>query len=64
MTGAYIRIKRADGWQAVEIEDMTEEEIFAAMKGREHDDLVRWIVLLAHFISAEVVESTGEEPVQ
>lgn len=46
MTGAYLRVKRNDTWENLEVEFLTEEELDAAFIDREPAALVSWIKML------------------
>lgn len=45
MTGAYLRVLRAGGWQSIEVEHLTKEERAEALAGRNHEELLRWLDL-------------------
>lgn len=42
----YLRVQREGRWVNLRIEELTENELVAAMAGRSHDELVRWIGVL------------------
>lgn len=46
MTGAYLRAKRNDKWEAIEVEHLTKEERTELFINREPVELLRWIDLL------------------
>ena len=52
MTGAYIRIERDGKWQNIEVENLTVEERKEVFKGREPEELLRWIDMLCQAVCA------------
>lgn len=46
MTGIYYRVKRNEKWCDIEIEHLTQEEIFEILKDRETPELIRIIEVL------------------
>ncbi len=46
-TGAYLRIKRNFKWENVLVEDLTEDEMSRQFQGRDSNELIRWMFLLA-----------------
>ena len=49
MTGAFLRVERGGKWESVEVEYLTEKEIHLLFDdGRDKEELVRWIILLAN----------------
>ena len=58
MTGMYVRIRRDDKWQNIEVDQLTDEELdrfFVAMGAAGQ---VRWAKALAGWIR----DNVGEEP--
>ena len=58
MTGIYLRVMRAEGWVAVEVEHLDAEELARALEEKEREELVRWVLTLARWIG-DHVEETG-----
>lgn len=48
MTGAFLRVKRGDSWEAIEVEHLTDEERKAHFIWRSPEELIRWMDLLSH----------------
>lgn len=46
MTGAYLRVKRGDKWENVEIENLTDEELHEKFATRETQELINWMGML------------------
>lgn len=46
MTGAYLRVKRNDKWENIEVEHLTKEERTELFINREPVELLRWMDLL------------------
>lgn len=46
MTGAYLRVKRGDKWENVEVENLTDDEIREKFATRETQELISWMILL------------------
>jgi len=46
MTGAYLRVKRGDTWENVEVEHLTDEEIHEKFATREPQELINWMIML------------------
>jgi hypothetical protein len=60
MTGAYLRVKRDDQWQNIEIDQMTDAEL-DDMERRSGDDPAyawSWVKFLAKWIRDNVSESS------
>lgn len=53
MTGAYLRQKRGDKFEAIEVEHLTPGERREHLAGRTMDEVMRWMDL----VCAELVES-------
>jgi len=45
MTGAYLRVKRGDKWETIEVEHLTEEEIKEKFTGKD-EECIMWINFL------------------
>ena len=43
MTGAYLRIKRGNKWQNVEIEYLTDVERAELFKGADSEEVLKWL---------------------
>ena len=59
MTGAYVRVKRKEKWDNIEIEYLTDEELEGLLTEK---DSKKWAIFLAKFIRDNVicvVEETG-----
>jgi hypothetical protein len=50
MTGAYLRVKRGDKWENVEVENLTDDEIREKFATREPQELISWMLLLCQKI--------------
>lgn len=46
MTGAYLRVKRGDKWENVEVENLTDDEIREKFATREPQELINWMIML------------------
>lgn len=46
MTGAYLRVKRNDSWENIEVEHLTDEERNELFIQRTPEELVKWMNLL------------------
>lgn len=46
MTGAYLRVKRNDGWDNIEVEHLTKDERTKLFINRSPEELLRWMGLL------------------
>jgi len=61
MTGAYVRIKRGEKWDNIEIEYLTDEELEEFLTEK---DSKKWAIFLAKFIRDNVIciveETNGE----
>ena len=51
MTGAYLRVKRNDKWETVEVEHLTDEEREELFIDRTPEELIRWLNLLCKELS-------------
>lgn len=50
MTGAYLRVKRGEKFENVEVENLTEDELKAQFLSRSPEELVAWMNLLCSTI--------------
>lgn len=50
MTGAYLRVKRGDKWENVEVENLTEDELREKFATREPQELINWMSMLCEKI--------------
>lgn len=50
MTGAYLRVRRNDKWENVEVEHMTDDEIREKFATREPQELINWMIMLCQKI--------------
>lgn len=50
MTGAYLRVKRGDKWENVEVEHLTDDEIREKFATREPQELINWMIMLCQKI--------------
>lgn len=46
MTGAYLRTKRGDKWENIEVEHLTDDEIREKFATREPQELINWMTML------------------
>jgi hypothetical protein len=46
MTGAYLRVKRGDKWENIEVEHLTDDEIREKFATREPQELINWMIML------------------
>lgn len=46
MTGAYLRVKRGDEWENIEVEHLTEAELEEKFLHRTPEELVNWMKML------------------
>lgn len=46
MTGAYLRAKRGDKWENIEVENLTDDELEEKFLKRTPEELVSWMKLL------------------
>ena len=51
MTGAFLRVKRDDGWTAVEVEHLTGEERKECLGNRTPEELLRWLDVVCEKLS-------------
>jgi len=49
-TGFYIRIERGGRFQSLDIAELSAEEIKEAMKKKDREQVLAWVVALAQFI--------------
>jgi hypothetical protein len=50
MTGAYLRVKRGDKWENIEVENLTDDEIREKFATREPQELISWMIMLCQKI--------------
>lgn len=50
MTGAYLRAKRGDKWENIEVEHLTPEELQEKFLQRSPEELVNWMDMLCRKI--------------
>jgi transcription initiation factor TFIIIB Brf1 subunit/transcription initiation factor TFIIB len=50
MTGAYLRIKRNDKWENIEVEYLTNEERETVFLNKDPDTIMKWLHMLSHHI--------------
>ncbi len=58
MTSMYVRIRRDDKWQAIEVDQLTDEELDRFFVDLEAATLARWAKALAGWIR----DNVGEDP--
>lgn len=46
MTGAYLRVKRGDKWENIEVENLTDDELKEKFITRTPEELVNWMSML------------------
>ena len=65
MTNAYIRVKREDIWQNVEIEYLTDEERNELFKEADSEEVLKWLNFMCseyqHLVLAVINKMEGEE---
>lgn len=50
MTGMYLRVKRENSYENIEIEYLTPDELNELFKDKEPTELIRWIIALSSVI--------------
>lgn len=50
MTGAYVRVKRGEKFENIEVENLTEDELKEQFLSRSPEELVAWMNLLCSTI--------------
>jgi hypothetical protein len=50
MTGAYLRAKRGDKFENIEVEHLTEEELKEKFLHRPPEELVKWMSMLCEYL--------------
>lgn len=50
MTGAFMRVKRGDKWENIEVEHLTDDEIREKFATREPQELINWMIMLCEKI--------------
>lgn len=50
ITGYYLRVKRGEKFESLDIAELTEGELRATFKDKTQSDLLGWVVSLAKFI--------------
>lgn len=60
MTGAYLRVKRGDIWQNVEIEYLTDGERNELFKEADTEELLRWLNFMCNQYELLVLEVINE----
>lgn len=48
MTGAYLRVKRGEQWEPIEVEHLTDDERLQQFVTRNPEELIRWLNMLSH----------------
>ena len=64
MTGAYLRVKRGNKWQNVEIEYLTDEEREELFKEAPTEEVLKWLNFMCkqyEGLVLEVINEFGEE---
>ena len=64
MTGAYLRIKRKDKWQNIEIEYLTDGEREELFKEADTEEVLKWLNFMCNQYEGlvlEVINTFGEE---
>ena len=64
MTGAYLRVKRGNKWQNVEIEYLTDEEREELFKEAPTEEVLKWLNFMCNQYEGlvlEVINEFGEE---
>lgn len=54
LNGIYIRAKRDNKWQSLDVTDLTEEEMQNALGNKSPEELVRWIAALSKLLKQVV----------
>lgn len=60
MTGAYVRIKREDVWQNVEIEYLTDGEREELFKEADNTEILKWLNFMCNQYELLVLEVINE----
>ena len=67
MTNAYVRVKREDIWQNVEIEYLTDEERAELFKESSTEELLKWLNFMCnqyeHLVLAVINEFGGSDKI-
>ena len=67
MTGAYLRIKREDKWQNVEIEYLTDGERMELFKEAGTEEVLKWLNFMCnqyeHLVLAVINEFGGSDKI-
>ena len=67
MTGAYLRIKRKDKWQNVEIEYLTDGERMELFKEAGTEEVLKWLNFMCnqyeHLVLAVINEFGGSDKI-
>lgn len=65
MTGAYLRVKRGDIWQNIEIEYLSDKEREELFKEADNEELLKWLNFMCseyqHLVLAVINKMEGEE---
>ncbi len=64
MTGAYLRVKRGNKWQNVEIEYLTDSERGELFKDAPSDEVLKWLNFMCNQYEGlllTVINTFGEE---
>ena len=67
MTGAYLRVKRGDIWQNIEIEYLTDNERRELFKESSTEELLKWLNFMCnqyeHLVLAVINEFGGSDKI-
>jgi len=63
MTGTFLRVKREDKWENIEIEYLTPDEIQSIFLNKESEELVSWLTHLVAQLRpiAEIIDDMAKE---
>ena len=65
MTGAYLRVKRGDIWQNIEIEYLSDKEREELFKEGSTEEVLKWLNFMCseyqHLVLAVINKMEGEE---
>ena len=60
MTGAYLRVKREDIWQNIEIEYLSDEERQELFKEADSEEVLKWLNFMCNQYELLVLEVINE----
>jgi hypothetical protein len=60
MTGIYMRVKRDDKWQSLDIAELTEEELREAFKEADKDRVLMFLAAVTKWVRENLVPAESE----